>query len=101
MSRATRAQIRDCRKMLAAAGERLQGVRLVAEDRLYVGDQLVAERLGANIVTTDVREPAGTSTRVLHHGVTVYPSEGVEALVAAIAKAEAVRARLTEVRHAA
>ncbi len=87
--------------MLAAAVARLARARLFAGDRIYVGDQLAAERLGANIVTTDVREPAGTSTRVLCHGVTVYPSEGVEALVAAITKAEAVRARLAEVRHAA
>lgn len=98
---ATSAQVAACRKMLAAAVARLPGARLFAGDRIYVGDQLVGERLGANIVTTDVREPAGTSTRVLLPGVTIYPSEGVEALVAAIAKAEAVRARLAEVRHAA
>jgi len=101
VSRAADAQIDASRRLLADAAERLPGTRVATQDRLYAGHTLLAERLGGNVGTTDVREPVGTTTRVLLHGVTVYPSDGVEALVAAISRAQAVGARASEVRHAA
>lgn len=87
-------QVARARKFLHAAAARIEGARFnVAPtpwgtekdpDRLYVGGQCVATRMGPNVVVSDT-DLLGSET--------LYPSEGVDELVTAI------RVRL-EVCHA-
>jgi hypothetical protein len=74
----------------------------VRDDRLIVGDVLVAQRIGHTVVVSDVWEPAGrTSSRLVLASETFFATDPPETIVASITKRLAARARVVEVRHAA
>lgn len=93
MSRATRTQVSACRAVLKAVALRVRGT--VRDDRLFVGDVLVAQRIGHTVVVSDVWEPAGrTSSRLVLGSETFFATDLTETIAASITKRLAARARI-------
>ncbi len=92
----------ECRAYLASAAKRISGAVIAHRDAVQIGGVEVARRMGENVVVSAVWEPAGRSSRRMVTGSeTLYPTDGVERLVAAITSRHATRLRIAEVARAA